>query len=735
MSVFDASNATENFEFAFLFPQDQLADNLDNGTGNATSYSWVTSEGNRVTLTGSFTYPNGIVTGSVSMVSIDLSDNGGTDVIISSLSGIEASDFSSVHSAIWINLFSGQDIFVGGPGVHSAYAGDRNSAGATGGDFFHGDFAGGSFEWIGDISVDIGSANNLYNGAGDVFIIEGTVGNPSQAIGDGVAVQSGNQFIGGNDTFQINTDSGSSLVWVHGDISQVFGLGQGGNDAIFALGDANMAATGDFLTIGYTVGGNTYGLGYGGDDVIVSSSLTAGEFLYGDAFQLIIGTLEGGNDTINGGGGIDSIFGDLGSVAATGDGVSAFAGGNDLLIGGDGNDIIYGDLRDFLNTAALASVTFGSDTIYGGADNDTIYGDFLTGGTFLAADAGAVDYIFGEAGIDTIYGNGGADWIYGGTEGDFIYGGYGSDLLFGEAGDDQMWGGEDGDFMWGGDNGDTMHGEAGADWLYGEAGIDNLHGEGGDDVLICGSEGDFAWGGAGTDTIFGEGGDDTLRGEDNGDVIYGQEGIDTIYGGLGGDFLFGGTEGDTIFGEEENDQIFGEAGVDFLYGGAGDDLIYGGDQGDTIEGNEDNDTIFGDSGADNIDGGTGVDWIYGGSQGDTIHGGADGDVLFGDGGVDHIHGDAGDDLMWGEDYGATVDETGDFFYFGDGWGNDIIYDFDSGSDVIDLTAVTGLTTTGQMGLATNIDGFAVVSFGGNSITFYGISEAQLISNPGDFVLN
>ncbi|MEZ5871929.1 MAG: calcium-binding protein [Nitratireductor sp.] len=732
MPVLDASNATEDFEFSYLFPADQLSDDLHNGTGNATSYSWVTSQGNRVTLSGSFTYPGGIVTGSVTMVTINLSDNASDDIVISSLVGVTAANFLSVHATIWSNLFSGQDIFIAAPTVHSDYAGDRNAAGTVGGDFFYGNFNGGSFHWYGDLSVLAGSGTNSYSGAGDVFIIEGALGDVSTMSGDGSAVQSGDQLTGGDDTFQISTTG--SQVSAFGDVEDVFGYAQGGNDTFVLLGTGSAVVVGDFDSIGYVLN-NTYGLGYGGDDVIVEQGADISNYMLGDAQFFALGTLSGGSDTINGGGGKDSIFGETSDVLSTVDSASAFMGGNDLLIGGTGNDTIYGDVRDFLNLAALANVTFGSDTIYGGDNDDTIYGDYRTLDAFQSVDAGAVDYIFGEGGVDTIHGNGGGDWIYGGTGGDFLYGDSGSDLIFGEAGEDELWGGADGDFMWGGGDSDTLHGEAGADWLYGEAGIDYLYGEDADDVLIAGSEGDFAWGGGGTDTIFGEDGDDTLRGEGEGDVIFGQQGIDTIYGGPGGDFLFGGTEVDTIHGDEDNDQIHGDNGADFLYGGTGNDLIYGGAQGDTIEGNEDNDIIFGEDGSDVIDGGSGLDWLDGGAQGDTIHGGSEADVIFGDAGIDHIYGDAGDDLLWGEDYGATVDQTTDHFHFGDGWGNDTIYDFTSGMDVVDMTAVTGLTTLGQLTLSTNIDGFAVVTFGTDSITFYGVTEAQLTSNSGDFVLN
>ena len=82
-----------------------------------------------------------------------------------------------------------------------------------------------------------------------------------------------------------------------------------------------------------------------------------------------------------------------------------------------------------------------------------------------------------------------------------------------------------------------------------------------------------------------------------------------------------------------------------------------------------------------------------------------------------------------------MDQAADTFHFADGWGNDTIYDFTPGMDVLDFTEVTGLTALGQFTLGTNVDGFAFLTFGSDSVTFYGVTEAQLLANSGDFVIN
>ncbi|MFL6035274.1 MAG: Calx-beta domain-containing protein, partial [Gaiellaceae bacterium] len=245
-----------------------------------------------------------------------------------------------------------------------------------------------------------------------------------------------------------------------------------------------------------------------------------------------------GNDYIAGGADDDQIFGQLGSDTIQGDGsidlaqdVGAFrtpgAGdpegaltirpsvdnlatdGDDYIEGGGGNDVIFGNLgqddivgddSDLFSLSAATGRPTGSDTIFGGSgtktgrndagdtaatghatDADVIAGDnadifrvvvaagpyatfnydsysaalrlvpravelidYTVGGVTYnpaaGSDRGAADEIHGEAGDDVVYGQVGWDVIYGDAQDDNLVGGYGSDWISGGTGDDGILG-------------------------------------------------------------------------------------------------------------------------------------------------------------------------------------------------------------------------------------------------------------------------------------------------------
>ena len=69
----------------------------------------------------------------------------------------------------------------------------------------------------------------------------------------------------------------------------------------------------------------------------------------------------------------------------------------------------------------------------------------------------------------------------------------------------------------------------------------------------------------------------------------------------------------------------------------------------------------------------------GGSGGDTLKGGSGDDELIGGSGGDDLHGGRDDDMLTGGDGNDT-------FYFRRNAGDDVITDFENGSDLIDLSA-------------------------------------------------
>lgn len=128
--------------------------------------------------------------------------------------------------------------------------------------------------------------------------------------------------------------------------------------------------------------------------------------------------------------------------------------GNDEFFGLDGNDVIYGNGGNDLFDGGLGDDRMvagaGADTMLGGAGNDTAYAG---GGNDWVAGGEGSDLIYAGAGNDTVYGDAEGmlaapgiaydDLIEAGTGNDLVFGGLGSDEIQGEAGNDTISGGKD----------------------------------------------------------------------------------------------------------------------------------------------------------------------------------------------------------------------------------------------------------------------------------------------------
>ncbi len=121
---------------------------------------------------------------------------------------------------------------------------------------------------------------------------------------------------------------------------------------------------------------------------------------------------------------------------------------------------------------------------------------------------------------------------------------------------------------------------------------------------------------------------------------------------------------DNLYGGDGHDILLGLGGDDIIYGGEGNDIIFGGSGNDFIYGGEGNDTIFAGSGSDTIYGGAGSDTIYLDSEGEE--------------GLQEVVGydRTFDDIVSFEASDFTADAK------------DVIHNFDSGNDLLDLTALT-----------------------------------------------
>ncbi|MCF7544292.1 calcium-binding protein [Pseudomonas petrae] len=357
------------------------------------------------------------------------------------------------------------------------------------------------------------------------------------------------------------------------------------------------------------------------------------------------------------------------------------------------------------------------------------------------------DVISGGLGDDSLYGQGGNDTLDGGAGNDSLNGGSGNDTLTGGIGNDNISGEDGADLVDGGEGQDYLSGGSGADTVLGGEGNDSLDGGADNDILVGGSGNDSLSGGSGSDTYrFSRGwGQDTvynydssnnkidtiefapeispddilvtryyddltlsLRGTtdritvsnyfnsdgisayaleqikfangtvwsleqikpmvlettDGADAIWAYATDDVISGGLGDDSLYGQGGDDNLDGGAGNDSLNGGSGTDRLTGGTGNDYIYGEDGADLIDGGE---------GQDYLSGGSGADTVLGGEGTDSLDGGADNDILVGGSGNDSLSGGSGSDT----------------YRFSRGWGQDIVYNYDSStnkSDVIEFSA-------------------------------------------------
>ena len=156
------------------------------------------------------------------------------------------------------------------------------------------------------------------------------------------------------------------------------------------------------------------------------------------------------------------------------------------------------------------------------------------------------------------------------------------------------------------------------------------------------------------------------------------------------------------------------------------DVINAGAGNDTLIANHGYDTLRGDEGDDKLYGGGAKDTLFGGADNDELFGGAGNDRLFGGDGDDIINGGNGDDVLFGDNSNGAKDGTvgSDIFVFDNDDGNDKIWDFSDGIDIVHLTS-GGTSADLSFSYA---NGNTFVSYGATNMTFF---SATL--DAGDFI--
>ena len=167
-----------------------------------------------------------------------------------------------------------------------------------------------------------------------------------------------------------------------------------------------------------------------------------------------------------------------------------------------------------------------------------------------------------------------------------------------------------------------------------------------------------------------------------------------------GDFIVIDPNG-TVHGTPRADTITAQEG-----GGNTGQKIYGGAGNDDIKGTGLNDIIYGGSGDDRINGNNGADKIFGGSGSDTISGSNENDIIIGGFGADDLTGSNGEDAF----IFLSVNDSRPGQY-------DVLSDFRTGSDKIDLSAIDADTNQLQ-DQAFNFVDAQTDTIVANSITYY-----------------
>ncbi|OLC13094.1 MAG: hypothetical protein AUH29_14540, partial [Candidatus Rokubacteria bacterium 13_1_40CM_69_27] len=551
-----------------------------------------------------------------------------------------------------------------------------------------------------DPTLGLGGKDTISGGPGDDIIIGGSGGADTTGVGgDSLFGNDGHDIVIG-DSARITRNGFDQIEKIETTFP-----GQGGDDTIQgnAGNDTLLGGFGHDTLTGGT--GNDVLLGDNGEldyvatpsssllTLITTTNPTLGHsdtLSGGDGNDTILGGTAG--DTIDGGNDRDLIFGDHGKVdltlpsnrnftsidtgAADGGGNDTVHGnaGDDTILGGQGADLLFGEGSDddIIGGHNVAGGADGNDTMDGGTGNDVLLGD--NGSVIRRSDSmspldrvltGTTLYnMFGSAGFDAAYppavtpdaqlnptGAVGRDIVIFDHSTTTSAGLFGNDLMAGAGGNDTLFG-ELGD--------DTMHGDGFIDLTGGTATLQTSTNTAtdGDDYMEGGGGKDSMFGGLGQDDLIG--GSSDLFGlttpsqrPDDADLIFGGNGngvgrnhagdttdgghardADVILGDNGDIFRIVATNGGgTAFRTFNYDNYSGTLRIiprafkllDYTPGGAptdlgAGDLLHGEAGDDTMHGMTGNDTLFGEGQDDDLYGGVGNDWMSGGTGDDGMLG-------------------------------------------------------------------------------------------------------------------
>ena len=416
-----------------------------------------------------------------------------------------------------------------------------------------------------------------------------------------------------------------------------------GND-IYTLKDVNAAGT--FYSSIWDTGG-TDQIAYGGArDANIDLRAASLKYEVGGGGRVSYAFGVFGGYTIANGVVIENATSGSGNDTLTGNEVAnvlTSGAGNDVLDGGAGADRLVGGLGDdtyYIDNAGdriVENANEGNDTVVAAMSLDLavlkLENLTLTGAADLSG--------FGNEGVNVLTGNAGKNMLDGRGGADLMIGGLGDDTYqINNAGDRVV--------ELAGEGVDTAVSAVSFD--FGAVQLDNLVLTGAADLFGRGNDLD--------NVLTGNGGANTLEGRGGADVIDGKGGADKMIGGAGDDTYYLNSAGDRIveLAGEGNDTAISSVSLDFAaiqlenFELTGSSASFG-------HGNELNNKITGNTGAN---------------------------VLEGRGGADTLTGGAGADRFVFKKAADTA-----------GASRDVIVDFASGSDKIDLSGIdarSGTTT-------------------------------------------
>lgn len=466
--------------------------------------------------------------------------------------------------------------------------------------------------------------------------------------------------------------------------------------------------------------------------------------------------LNGGNDTVNGGAGVDLVRYDRNGVTnlnvdlSTGTATGSWNGAAfthsltsiERIRGSFGDDILKG---------SSANETFegrGGNDLFIYQDGDDIITDFSGGVGIsdkidLTAFTGITNFaqllaIATQSGMDTVF-NFGQDSLT--LKNVTLANLVADDFMFASA-----------NTINGTTGSDILNGTAGNDVINGLGGTDQFFGLAGNDILNGGSTLDYFVGGAGNDILNGFGDIDTVdysqeisQGGSSGVVV--NLTTETATDSFGNaDTLISienvrGTQyNDNITGNSVYNALLGYAGDDILNSGGGDDLVWGGSGNDTLDGGEGRDLLeysydSAFSGAVlgvtvNLANGTATDGFgnqdivsnfedISGTMSDDILTGNDGDneingyngtnSLYGRGGNDILHGGGNTDTLYGGTGNDVLNGSGGNDNLYGGAGDDTL---NGGSGTDTISYANDISEGGTQGVTVNLTtGTATDGFG------------------------